>query len=317
MMALDSKIYIAGHRGLVGSALVRSLKSKGYSNLLYRTSKELDLTNQEKVAEFMATERPDYVFLAAAKVGGIMANNVYPAEFIYQNLQIQNNLIHQAYLNGVKKLLFLGSVCIYPKICPQPIKEEYLLSGYLESTNEPYAIAKIAGLKMCQSYNRQYGTNFLAVMPTNLYGPGDNFDLQTSHVLPAMIRKFHEAKLRGDTQVTLWGTGSVYREFLYVDDMADGCVTLMNEYEPGVEQLKNGDMLVNLGVGYDLTIKDLAELVKKIVGFDGEIIWDSTKPDGTPKRTLDISKISNIWRHKIDLEEGIDLTYKWFKENYS
>ncbi len=315
-MDKNSKIFIAGHRGLVGSALVKSLKAQGYENLLLRTFDELDLTNQEKTADFFLKEKPEYVFLAAAKVGGIMANNTYPAEFIYDNLQIQNNVIHHAYVSGVKKLLFLGSVCIYPKICPQPIKEEYLLSGYLEPTNEPYAIAKIAGIKMCQSYNRQYGTNFVAVMPTNLYGPNDNFDLQNSHVLPALIRKFHEAKVKNEKHVQVWGSGTVYREFMHVEDMADGCVFLMNHYNPTKEQNEKGDIFVNLGVGYDLTIKELAEKVKEIVGFEGELIWDSTKPDGTPKRILDISRTVSFWKPKVDLNDGIRTTYQWFKDKW-
>ena len=262
-MDYSSKIYIAGHRGLVGSAIVRKLESEGYTNLVTRTHKELDLLDQKAVADFFAIEKPEYVFLAAAKVGGILANNSYPADFIYQNLQIQNNIIHQAYLNNVKKLLFLGSSCIYPRECPQPMKEEYLLSGYLEPTNEPYAIAKIAGIKMCQSYNRQYGTNFIAVMPTNLYGPGDNFDLENSHVLPALIRKFHEAKERGDKEVVAWGTGSPKREFLYVDDMADGCLFSMGNFNPTKEQNEAGDIFTNLGTGTDITIEELAKLVKK------------------------------------------------------
>jgi GDP-L-fucose synthase len=251
--------------------------------------------------------------LAAAKVGGILANNTYPADFIYQNIQIQNNVIHQSYVHGAKKLLFLGSSCIYPKLCPQPMKEEYLLSGQLESTNEPYAIAKIAGIKMCQSYNRQYGTNFIAVMPTNLYGVGDNFDLQNSHVLPAMIRKFHEAKVRGDRAVTLWGTGTPRREFLHVDDMADGCLFLMDHFNPTKEQNESGEMFVNLGTGSDVTIRELGELVQDIVGFQGEIVWDTTKPDGTPQKLQDVTKIHEMgWRHSVELREGVEKTYSWY-----
>lgn len=315
-MEKNSKIYIAGHRGLVGSALLRRLEKDGYTNLIYKTYQELDLTNQQKVEEFFNDEKPEYVFLAAAKVGGILANNTYPAEFIYQNLQIQNNIIHSSYLSGVKKLLFLGSSCIYPGGCPQPIKEEYLLTGELEKTNEPYAIAKISGIKMCQSYNRQYGTNFIAVMPTNLYGPHDNFDIQTSHVLPALIRKFHEAKINNDKSVYVWGTGMVKREFLYVDDMVDGCIFLMNNFNPTKEQNNNGDIFVNLGTGIDLTIKELAEIIKKIVGFDGEMAWDASKPDGTAQKLLDVSKINNLgWNHKIDLECGIKVAYDWYVEN--
>lgn len=313
-MDLNAKIYIAGHRGLVGSALVRKLQSDGYNNLILRTSKELNLLDQQATAVFFATEKPEYVFLAAAKVGGILANDTYPAQFIYENLQIQNNIIHQSYLNGVKKLLFLGSSCIYPRDCPQPMKEEYLLTGLLEKTNEPYALAKIAGIKMCQSYNRQYGTNFIAVMPTNLYGPGDNFDLKNSHVLPALIRKFHEAKMAGAKEVVAWGTGSVRREFLYVDDMADGCVFLMNNFNPTKEQNEEGEIFVNLGIGEDVTIKDLAESVKKVVGFEGEIVWDSSKPDGTPRKLLEMSKMHNLgWKHKVKLEEGIKNSYEAYK----
>jgi GDP-L-fucose synthase len=312
-MDKSSKIYVAGHTGLVGSALVRNLQDQGYKNLVYKTFEELDLTNQQAVADFFELEKPEYIFLAAAKVGGIMANNTYPAQFIYENLQIQNNIIHQAYLNGVKKLLFLGSSCIYPKNCPQPMKEEYLLSGKLEETNEPYAIAKIAGIKMCQSYNRQYGTNFIAVMPTNLYGPGDNFDLEKSHVMPAMIRKFHEAKIKGDKEVMLWGTGTPHREFLYVDDMAQGCIFLMNNFEPTKEQNETGDIFVNLGTGEDQTIKELAEIVKEVVGFEGDIIWDATKPDGTVRKLLDVSKIYGLnWKYSFELNEGINNTYKWY-----
>lgn len=315
-MNKDSKIYIAGHKGLVGSALVRNLQSQGYNNLVYRTLEELDLTDQKATAEFFALEKPEYVILAAAKVGGIMANNTYPAQFIYENLQIQNNVIHQAYVNGVKKLLFLGSVCIYPKFAPEPIKEEYLLTGTLEPTNEPYALAKIAGIKMCQSYNRQYGTNFISVMPANLYGPNDNFDLEKSHVIPAMIRKFHEAKIRGDQEVTLWGTGNPRREFLYVDDMAQGCIFLLQNFNPSKEQNESGEIFVNLGAGEDITIKNLAELIKKTVGYEGGIIWDTDRPDGTPGRLMDSSKVNNLgWKPKYSLQEGLNLAYTWYQNS--
>ncbi len=315
-MDKNSKIYIAGHRGLVGSALLRRLEKNGYTNLIYKTFEELDLTNQNKVEEFFNNEKPEYVFLAAAKVGGILANNTYPAEFIYQNIQIQNNIIHNSYLNRVKKLLFLGSSCIYPANCPQPIKEDYLLTGELEKTNEPYAIAKIAGIKMCQSYNRQYGTNFIAVMPTNLYGPYDNFDLANSHVMPALIRKFHEAKINNDKSVNVWGTGVAKREFLYVDDMVDGCIFLMDNFNPTKEQNEKGDIFVNLGTGTDLTIKELAELIQRQVEFSGDIFWDNTKPDGTAQKLLDVSRIHNLgWYHKIDLENGIKIAYNWYVNN--
>ncbi len=307
-MDKNSKIYIAGHRGLVGSAIVRKLQSLGYTNLLTRTSRELDLRNQAAVAEFFEQEKPDYVFLAAAKVGGIMANSTYGAEFIYDNIMIQTNIIHNSYKSGVKKLLFLGSSCIYPKFAPQPMKEEYLLTGELEPTNEPYAIAKITGIKMCQAYNRQYGTNYISVMPTNLYGPNDNFDLETSHVLPAMIRKFHEAKLNNSPEVVLWGTGSPKREFLHVDDLADACVFLMNNYD--------GTEIVNIGTGEDLTIKELAEMIKDIVGFEGKITWDSSKPDGTPRKLLDVSKLKEAgWFYTVPLKEGIEQTYEWFRNS--
>ena len=307
-MEKDSKIYVAGHRGLVGSAIMRRLKAESYKNLLTHTHAELDLTRQEKVEEFFHEERPDYVFLAAARVGGIYANNAYPAEFIYSNLTIQTNIIHASYVFKVKKLLFLGSSCIYPKNCPQPMKEEYLLSGPLEPTNEPYAVAKIAGIKMCQAYNRQYGTNFLSVMPTNLYGPNDNFDLKTSHVLPALIRKFHEAKIKGLSEVEIWGTGSPRREFLHVDDLADACLFLMNNY--------NGSKIINIGVGKDQTIRELAEIIAGLTGFKGSIRFDTGKPDGTPVKRLDVSKINSIgWRARIGLEQGIAETYKWYAEN--
>ena len=317
-MDKDSKIYIAGHTGLVGSAIVRKLKIEGYSNLIFRDFTELNLTNQQAVFDFFMAEKPEYIFLAAAKVGGIGANNEFPAEFIYDNLMIQNNIIHSVYLSGAKKLLFLGSSCIYPKECPQPIKEEYLLSGKLESTNEPYAIAKISGIKMCQSYNRQYGTNFIAVMPTNLYGTNDNFDLKNSHVLPALIRKFHEAKETGAESVEVWGTGTPRREFLYVDDMADGCVFLMNNFVPTREQNEAGDIFVNLGTGEDLTIKELADLIKKIVGFEGKIIWNTEKPDGTHQKLLNIDKIRQMgWLPRKNLEEGIKEVYNWYKDKKS
>lgn len=313
-MQKDSKIYVAGHAGLVGSALVRSLNRQGYKNLVLKNYPGLDLTDQAAVKEFFAQEKPEYVFLAAAKVGGILANNTYPAQFIYENLQIQNNIIHQSYVSGVKKLLFLGSSCIYPKDCPQPMKEEYLLSGYLEPTNEPYSIAKIAGIKMCQSYNRQYDTNFIAVMPTNLYGPGDNFDLQNSHVLPALIRKFHEAKINEAKEVVVWGTGAPRREFLYVDDMADGCVFLMNNFNPTKEQNEKGEVFLNLGAGVDVFIRELADLVKNIAGFEGKIVWDASKPDGMPRKLLDVSKIRALgWKHGVELEEGLKIVYGWYR----
>lgn len=312
-MDKNSKIYIAGHQGLVGSAIIRRLNNENYANLIVHARSELDLLDQKAVAVFFKKEKPEYIFLAAAKVGGIMANNTYPADFIYENLQIQNNIIHQSYLNGVKKLLFLGSSCVYPKNCPQPIKEEYLLTAPLEETNEPYAIAKIAGIKMCQSYNRQYGTNFIAVMPTNLYGPNDNFDPNNSHVIPALIRKFHEAKLRGDKKVIVWGTGSPKREFLHVDDMAAGCVFMMNNFNPTKEQNEKGEIFYNLGAGEDVTIKELTELIKKTTEFKGEIAWDTTKPDGTRRKLLDISRMRKMgWKHKISLENGIRNTYEWY-----
>jgi len=301
----ESKIYVAGHRGMVGSAIVRKLTSLGYTNLLTRTSAELDLRNQQQVADFFEVEKPEYVFLAAAKVGGIVANNTYRADFLYENLAIQNNIIHNSYLNKVKKLMFLGSSCIYPKLALQPLKESYLLSGYLEPTNEPYAIAKIAGIKMCEAYRAQYGCNFISVMPTNLYGTNDNYDLVNSHVLPAMIRKFHEAKEKSAPEMTLWGTGSPMREFLHADDLAEACLFLMENY--------NESELVNIGTGEDVTIKNLAALVKQIVGFKGEIIWDTSKPDGTPRKLMDVSKLHGLgWHHKIALEDGIKLAYQDF-----
>jgi GDP-L-fucose synthase len=308
-MDVHSKVYIAGHRGLVGSAIYRKMKVEGYQNIIVRTSRELDLRNQEAVASFFKQEKPEYVFLAAAKVGGILANNTYPAEFIYDNLVIQCNVIHQSYLNGVKKLLFLGSSCIYPKFAPQPMREEHLLTGELEPTNEPYAIAKIAGIKMCQSYNRQYGTNFIAVMPTNLYGPGDNFDLETSHVLPALIRKFHEAKVNNRGYVELWGTGTPRREFLFVDDLADACLFLMQNY--------NSSDIINVGTGEDLAIAELAALVGTVVGFKGDIRWDHTKPDGTPRKLLDVSKLIAMgWKARTGLEDGIRMTCDWYINHY-
>lgn len=302
-MQPNSKIYIAGHRGMVGSAIMRRLQQDGHTNFVTRTSAELDLRNQQAVADFFATEQPEYVFLAAAKVGGIYANNTYRAEFIYDNIQIQNNIIHYAYLNGVKKLMFLGSSCIYPKLAPQPLKEEYLLTGELEPTNEPYAIAKIAGIKMCDAYRAQYGCNFVSVMPTNLYGPNDNYDPQNSHVLPALIRKFHEAKVNNQPNVTVWGSGAPLREFLHADDMAGACVYLMNNYdEPG---------LVNIGTGTDISIKDLALLIKQIVGFAGELVFDASKPDGTPRKLMDVSKLhARGWKHRFDLEAGITDVYQ-------
>jgi GDP-L-fucose synthase len=304
----DAKIYVAGHRGMVGSAILRALQKAGYTNFLLRTSKELDLRNQQAVADFFAAEKPDYVFLAAAKVGGIVANNTYRADFLYENLSIQNNVIHSAYVNKVTKLMFLGSSCIYPKLAPQPLKEEYLLSGYLEYTNEPYAIAKIAGIKMCEEYRNQYGCNFISAMPTNLYGPNDNYDLQNSHVLPAMIRKFHEAKINGAPNVTLWGTGSPMREFLHADDLAEACLYLMENY--------NERELVNIGTGTDVTIKELANTVKNVVGFEGELVWDTSKPDGTPRKLMDVSKLHSYgWKHKIELEEGIG-AYQDFLTNH-
>jgi GDP-L-fucose synthase len=304
-MKLDSKIYVAGHRGLVGSAIVRRLRELGYSNLVVRSRAELNLLNQQAVLDFLAAQRPAYVFLAAAKVGGILANDSYPAEFLAENLGIQINVIDSAFRNGVKKLQFLGSSCIYPRLAPQPIKEEYLLSGPLESTNEWYAIAKIAGIKLCQAYRKQYGFNAISLMPTNLYGPGDNFDLENSHVLPALIRKFHEAKIQGRREVVIWGTGSPRREFLHVDDLASAAVHLMLTYD----ELE----IVNVGTGEDITIADLARLVQREVGFEGQLIFDSAKPDGTPRKLLDVSRLSGLgWRPGIGLAQGIASTYEWF-----
>jgi GDP-L-fucose synthase len=306
----SSKIYIAGHRGMVGSAILRKLEKEGYPNLLTRTSKELDLRDQVAVADFFKLEKPEYVFLAAAKVGGIVANNTYRAEFLFDNLQIQNNIIHQSYLNDVKKLMFLGSSCIYPKMAPQPLKEEYLLTGLLEETNEPYAIAKITGIKMCDAYRAQYGCNYISVMPTNLYGLNDNYHPENSHVLPALLRKFHEAKVNNAPDVTIWGSGSPMREFLFADDLADACYYLMQNY--------NDPHLINVGTGEDLTIKDLALLIKNIIGFEGELVFDSTKPDGSPRKLMDVSKIhSQGWKHKIDLSEGIKLAYQDFLSKYN
>lgn len=308
-MERSAKIYVAGHRGMVGSAICRKLQSEGYSNLLVRTSSELDLRKQEAVNNFFAEEKPDYVFLAAAKVGGILANNELRAEFIYENLMIQSHIIHASHVHGVKKLLFLGSSCIYPKLAPQPLKEDYLLTGPLEYTNEPYAIAKIAGIKMCDAYRSQYGSNFISVMPTNLYGPNDNYDLHSSHVLPALIRKFHEAKMKQQPSVVMWGTGKPRREFLHADDLADACFYLMNHYnEPG---------LVNIGTGEDIEIGELALLIREIVGFEGEITHDISKPDGTPRKLMDVSKLHSFgWKHKINLREGISAVYNEFIRSY-
>ena len=312
-MNITDKIYIAGHRGMVGSAILRKLRSKDYANFVVRTSSELDLRNQQAVSEFFSLEKPDYVILAAAKVGGIVANNTYRGEFIYDNLMIQNNVIHQAWANGAKKLLFLGSSCIYPKMAPQPMKEEYLLTNTLESTNEPYAIAKIAGIKMCDAYRAQYGCNFISAMPTNLYGPNDNYDLEKSHVLPALIRKFHEAKLNNAPEVVIWGTGKPKREFLHVDDLADACYYLMQSY--------NEAGLVNVGVGEDISILELADMVKEVVGYSGAIKHDLSKPDGTPRKLMDVSKLASFgWKAKIGLREGIVSVYKglsdktWFSK---
>ncbi|WP_316737982.1 GDP-L-fucose synthase [Pedobacter aquatilis] len=308
-MEKSSKIYIAGHRGMVGSAIYRKLEKEGYKNLLTRTSEELDLRNQQAVTDFFAAEKPDYVFLAAAKVGGIVANNTYRADFLFENLSIQNNVIHSAYLNQVKKLMFLGSSCIYPKMAPQPLKEEYLLTGTLEETNEPYAIAKIAGIKMCDAYRDQYGCNFVSVMPTNLYGYNDNYHPQNSHVLPALIRKVHEAKINNEKQITVWGSGSPMREFLFADDLADACYFLMENY--------NEPNLINIGVGHDLTIKDLALLIKDVLQYDGDLVFDASKPDGTPRKLMDVNKLHALgWKHKIELREGIALAYQDFLSRY-
>lgn len=309
-MELNAKIYVAGHRGLVGSAILRLLKERGYSQLIHRTHAELDLADQGAVKTFFERERPEYVFLAAAKVGGIHANNSYPAEFIYQNLAVQNNVIHHSYLNGVKKLCFLGSSCIYPKMAPQPMKEEYLLDGKLEPTNEPYAVAKIAGIEMAKSYNRQYGTDYISVMPTNLYGPNDNFDLQNSHVLPALIRKFVDAQENTSPSVVLWGTGKPRREFLYVDDMADACIYLMNMY--------SGNEFVNIGTGEDVTILEVAHMIKEIVGYTGTLEFDATKPDGTPRKLLDVSRINALgWKAQVPLREGLKRSIEWYRAHRS
>lgn len=305
-MKNDSKIYVAGHQGLVGSSIMRRLRAEGYNNFVLRTHQEIDLEIQRDVEELFNSERPEYVFLAAARVGGIFANNTYPADFIYNNLIIQSNVINAAYKFGVKKLLFLGSSCIYPKFAPQPMKEEHLLTGKLEPTNEPYAIAKIAGILMCQAYNRQYGTNFISVMPTNLYGPNDNFDLMDSHVLPALIRKFHDAKVEGKPYVEVWGTGNPRREFLYVDDLAEACLFLMDSY--------NESEIINIGVGEDIAIKELAKIIKEVIDYNGEIRFDSNKPDGSPRKLLDTGRIRALgWMPKTSLREGIEKTYKWYK----
>ena len=305
-MEKQAKIFVAGHRGLVGSAICKKLQEEGYTNLVLRTSAELDLRQQDAVAAFFASEKPEYVFVAAAKVGGIIANSTYPAEFLYQNLAIQNNIIHQSYVHGVKKLLFLGSSCIYPKLCPQPIKEEYLLTGPLEPTNDAYAIAKIAGIKMCDAYRQQYGCHFISAMPTNMYGPNDNFDLQNSHVLPALIRKMHTAKVTGQPHVTIWGTGTPKREFLHSDDLAAACLHLMLHFdEPGP---------INIGIGEDLSIAELAQMVKEVVGFEGQLEFDTSKPDGTPRKLLDVSRIHALgWKHHIELRDGISDVYALVK----
>jgi len=307
-MDKTSRIYIAGHNGLVGSAIKRKLESLGYANLIFRTRAELNLLDQSSVRQFFESEKPEYVFLAAAKVGGILANRDYPADFIYENLQVQNHVIHQSHLSGVRKLLFLGSSCIYPKLAPQPIKEEYLLTSELEPSNRAYAIAKIAGIELCQSYNRQYGTNFISVMPTNLYGPNDNFNLDNSHVLPALIRKFHEAKTAGKKEVLLWGTGNARREFLFVDDFADASIFLMEHYDKSE--------IINVGTGEDVSIRELADLIKKTIGFSGKISWDKSKPDGMPRKLLNVSKLHKLgWHHKISLENGIKSTYEWYRKS--
>jgi len=319
-MDVNARIYVAGHRGLVGSALMRKLTAAGYGNLLVRSHKELDLTNQAAVRDFFVQEQPEHVILAAAKVGGILGNSTYPAEFIQQNLAIQTNVIHEAWRAGVKRLLFLGSSCIYPRECPQPMREEYLLTGPLEATNRPYAVAKIAGIEMCWAYNRQYGTRFLAVMPTNLYGPGDNYDLETSHVIPALIRKFHEAKMSGAKEVVVWGTGAPRREFLYSDDLADGCLFLMNLPDGACDSLfsSTSPPLINIGCGQDLSVKELARLVCETIGFHDKIVWDATKPDGTPRKLLDVSRLHALgWQQRITLEEGIKNAYLDFKVEFS
>ena len=321
MMQLNAKIYVAGHRGLVGGAIVRNLQAKGFTNIIARTHAELDLTNQQAVAEFFANEKPDYVFLAAARVGGIMANNNYPAEFIRDNLAIQTNTIHAAYKNNVNRLLFLGSSCIYPKMAPQPMKEEYLLTGPLEETNRPYALAKIAGIEMCWSYNRQYGTQYLSVMPTNLYGPGDNYHPENSHVIPALIRKFHEAKQANASEVVVWGTGTPKREFLYNEDMADACVFLMNlpdeQYQLLLASDRNDGLppVINIGVGEEVTIKELAETVQLVVGYTGDIVFDATKPDGTPRKLMNVDRLCGIgWQANVELMQGLRVAYSDFKK---
>lgn len=306
LMNKDAKIYIAGHRGMVGSAIHRKLSSLGYTNIITRTSVELDLRVQERVNEFFEAERPAYVFLAAAKVGGILANNTYRADFIYENIMIQSNVIHSSYATGVKKLMFLGSSCIYPKLAPQPLKEEYLLTGLLEPTNEPYAIAKIAGIKMCDAYRSQYGCDFISVMPTNLYGPNDNYDLQNAHVLPSLVRKFHEAKINNAPEVSIWGSGSPKREFLHADDLADACVFLMNTY--------SDEGLVNIGTGEDLSISELALLIKEVVGYEGAVVYDASKPDGTPRKLMDVSKLTKLgWTYSIPLRKGLEMVYQEYQ----
>lgn len=302
-MEKEAKIYVAGHTGMVGSAIVRLLESRGFNNIITRRSKELDLRNQQAVNDFFAAEKPDYVFLAAAKVGGIVANNIYRADFIYENLMIECNVIHASFVNKVKKLLFLGSSCIYPKMAPQPLNENALLSGFLEPTNEPYAVAKIAGIKLCENYRRQYGCDFISAMPTNLYGPNDNYDLQNSHVIPALLRKVHEAKLAGEPFVEIWGSGSPMREFLHVDDLAEACVHLMDNY--------SGEEMVNIGAGVDISIKDLAYLIKDVAGYEGELKFNTEKPDGTPRKLMDVSKLNGLgWSYSIELKEGLERTYK-------
>ncbi|MGF1636705.1 MAG: GDP-L-fucose synthase family protein [Cyclobacteriaceae bacterium] len=307
-MNKSGKVYVAGHRGMVGSAILRRLTANGFNNTVLRSSKELDLRNQSEVADFFEKEKPQYVFLAAAKVGGIQANNTYRADFIYENLMIQNNVIYQAYKHGVEKLMFLGSSCIYPKMAPQPLREDYLLTGLLEPTNEPYAIAKIAGIKMCEAFRSQYGSNFISVMPTNLYGPNDNYDLNNSHVLPALIRKFHEAKIKGDSKVVVWGTGSPLREFMHVDDLAEACMFLMENY--------NDSGFVNVGTGVDLSIKELALLIKKIVGYEGDLEFDTSKPDGTPRKLMDVGLLHSLgFKHQIELDQGIQSVYSAYQKN--
>ena len=321
-MNFDSKIYVAGHNGLVGSAMMRRLEKDGYSNIIVQSSSELDLIDQAAVRDFFSRKKPEYVFLAAAKVGGIHANSTYPAEFIYQNLMIQNNIIHQSYVNGVRKLLFLGSSCIYPRLAPQPLKEEYLMTGPLEPTNSPYAMAKIAGIEMCWAYNRQYGTQFIPVMPTNMYGPNDNFDLETSHVLPALIRKFHEAKEGGSPSVVIWGTGTPTREFLHVDDLADACLFILGLENSSMDKLCTEDgktctsPLINIGTDNEISILELARIIQDVVGYKGELCFDSSKPGGTPRKILDVSRLKELgWNYRIELRDGLESVYKWFVEN--